>query len=150
MAGGTVGCFGLVTAAQNTDDKKQKANFMKLHKSFGLLMLGAIGARIGARLVSKAPRPLPAHRAQHLAASASHAALYAFMVFMPVSGVVMGCGPDTGAQRAHLLQGFNFKHVRYYGGAGLPFFGYKIPAAPKEQRDKGLAKDAWQWHKRVG
>lgn len=128
MAGGIIGCFGLVTAAQQTEDKKRKGQLMRLHKSFGLLMLGALGARIGARLLSRAPPPLPAHKAQHFAANASHAALYGMMVFMPASGVVMG----------------------YYGGAGLPFFGLKIPAAPKEQRDKALAKDAWVWHKRVG
>jgi len=91
-------------------------------------MLGAVGIRVGARLASRIPKPLPAPKLQHYAANTSHMAMYGMMVFMPVSGVVMG----------------------YYGGKGIPFFGLKIPGASKEDRDGKLAKNAWIWHKRVG
>jgi cytochrome b561 len=45
---------------------------------------------------------------------------------MPISGITMG----------------------YFGGKGLPFFGYTIPGA--EEKDGALAKSAFIWHKRAG
>ena len=48
------------------------------------------------------------------------------MTAMPVSGFIMG----------------------YYGGRGLPFFGYTIPGASK--RDGKLAGRAFKLHKQLG
>ena len=59
---------------------------------------------------------------ERLAASASHYAMYGFVIFMPVSGAVMGL----------------------YGGNGLPFFAGTIPALPKEYRNGQWAKLAYQ------
>ena len=48
---------------------------------------------------------------------------------MPVSGVAMG----------------------WYGGGGIPFFfGIKMPGAPAEQKNPGLAKLSYQYHKLAG
>ena len=57
----------------------------------------------------KIPALLPGATWEHMAAHATHAALYAGLIVMPASGVAMG----------------------YYGGKGLPFFGMTIPGASK-------------------
>lgn len=99
---------------------------MFYHKSSGLLMLGAIIARTGIALVSRAPPALPNPNLINLAGKWSHRTFYALMWFMPISGIVMG----------------------YYGGRGLPFFWTTIPGAKKA--DPSISKPAWLWHKRAG
>jgi cytochrome b561 len=71
-------------------DKKTKMDLMFAHKSLGLLMGGAIAARVGLRLSSKVPVLPEGNALMHLAANASHVAMYAFMLIMPATGVVMG------------------------------------------------------------
>ena len=63
--------------------------------------------RIALRLTTRIPAGLAGNIFEKVAANASHAAFYALMTFMPASGIAMG----------------------YYGGKGLPFFGYTIPGA---------------------
>ena len=63
--------------------------------------------RIALRLTTRVPAGLAGNIVEKVAANASHAAFYALMTFMPASGIAMG----------------------YYGGKGLPFFGYTIPGA---------------------
>lgn len=66
-----------------------------------------------------------------MAANASHYAFYGFMVTMPATGIAMG----------------------YFGGKGLPFFGYKIPGIPKKDRNsntKNIAKNSFKIHKQAG
>ena len=129
MGAGALGCMGLVKLAQNTDDKKEKISLMRLHKSIGLLMMGAIVPRIGLRLVSKVPLLPPGNFFEHALANISHASMYFFLLFMPMSGVAMG----------------------YFGAKGLPFFGTTIP--PKQNRTKSdgqLSKNAYKYHKLVG
>eukprot|EP00954_Amorphochlora_amoebiformis_P026487 1379528-Amorphochlora_amoeboformis.AAC.1 len=68
---------------------------------------------------------------KHYLASASHGIMYFFLVAMPVTGIAMG----------------------YYGGRGLPFFGYKIPGIAKEKRSKDtkkIAGNAYKIHKKLG
>ena len=128
MGGGILGAVGFVKMAQNTKDKKAKGNYMWYHKSFGLLAAGLLFPRIGLRFVSKVPALMPGPAWEHLAAKATHAAMYGFIAFMPISGVAMG----------------------YYGGKGLPFFWTKVPGASKENKNGKLAKTSYQWHKWVG
>ena len=118
-------CVGLVNLAQYQKGKK-KMNTMFYHKSFGLLAAGLMVPRLLIRLTSKIPSPIPGPVWEVMAAHATHAALYAFMIFMPVSGIVMG----------------------YYGGKGLPFFWTSIPGA--EKADGKIAKQAFENHKLVG
>lgn len=96
-----------------------KAYYMMLHKSIGLLVLGAIAARSFYRLTTKIPGHLPGSQIEHFGATASHNLLYFFMWFMPLSGVAMG----------------------YFGGKGLPFFGMTIPGA--SEPNGGIAKQAF-------
>lgn len=51
--------------------------------------------------------------------------MYGFITVMPTTGIVMG----------------------YYGGRGLPFFGYTIPGGEK---DTVLAGQAFKIHKQAG
>jgi len=126
MSAGLFTTIGTVLAAQNTQDKKAKADYMMYHKSFGLLMGGLILGRLGLRFGAKVPALPEGHAIERLGAHAGHLALYGMMVFMPASGVAMG----------------------YYGGKGLPFFGYTIPGA--EKANGAIAKSAYQYHKLAG
>ena len=142
MGGGALSCIGLVLLAQD-EGKKPKGEkdgkkigfYMKLHKSFGLCMLGLIPIRLAVRLGSQVP-PLPAGNAlEKIAANLSHAALYGLLVFLPVSGFTMG----------------------YFGGKGLPFFPDQggTVITPKSGEFGKAANGAWaKWayqnHKLAG
>lgn len=93
---------------------------MRIHKSFGTLMVALVVPRIALRLATKIPKPLPAPAWQHYAAQAGHVSLYGVMVFMPVSGIAMG----------------------YFGGKGIPFFFTDIAGA--ETPNGAIAKQAYQ------
>ena len=127
VGGGVLGCVGFVTAAQQcAKGNPRKGELMFLHKSCGLLVAVLMPARIAVRLATTAP-PLPAGTAlEHIAAHASHAALYAGMIAMPISGVAMG----------------------YFGGKGLPFFGTTFLEGPK--RDGKKAGQSYWLHKQIG
>jgi cytochrome b561 len=125
MAAGIGGCILTVKMAQDAKGDR-KGELMGIHKSFGLLMAAAIVPRVLIRLTSTIPKAVPGPTLEVLAGKAAHYALYAMMLFMPASGIAMG----------------------YYGGKGLPFFGWHIPGA--ETPDGSIAKPAYQWHKQVG
>ena len=67
---------------------------------------------------------------EHMAANASHALFYAYMLGMPATGIAMG----------------------YYGGKGVPFFGlYTIPGkADKTKEDGKFAGQMFKWHTQAG
>jgi cytochrome b561 len=125
MGGSVVACVGLVNVAQFYKGK-EKMNIMFYHKSFGLLAAGLIAPRILLRFASKIPAPVSGNAVEVFAAKAGHAALYAFMIFMPATGVAMG----------------------YFGGKGLPFFTTTIPGA--EKPDGKIAKQTFELHSKVG
>jgi len=116
---GILGCFGTVQAAMyTTKDYKPipgyvKGDLMNLHKSFGLLIGAAVVPRLAVRALSTAPAHLPGPYLLNLAADASHVLKYALMIAMPATGIAMG----------------------YFGGKGLPFFGYTIPGASAENKN---------------
>lgn len=56
------------------------------HKSFGITVLALMAVRLGWRLYSGAPKPLPAPKWQHVAANATHAAIYLLAFAIPLSG----------------------------------------------------------------
>lgn len=66
---------------------------MALHKAVGLTVLGLTAARLGWRLLHRAP-PLPAHTPgwERAAAHATHWTLYLLMVAMPLTGWLMVSG----------------------------------------------------------
>merc|ERR1711908_105998 len=102
---------------------------MMIHKSTGLLMCAALVPRIALRLASAKPPHLPGHSVEHLLATASHCLMYFFMTALPITGVMMG----------------------YFGGKGLPFFGYTIPGKESPSADdKKLAGNAFWVHKNSG
>ena len=125
IAGGTIGTFACVQIAQRVKGK-DKMYWMKLHKSLGLTVLALTAPRLLLRLTTKIPAPVPGSSLEQAAAAAGHAAMYGFLVFMPTTGFIMG----------------------YYGGRGLPFFGYTIPGAA--EKNTKLAGQAFGLHKQVG
>lgn len=125
IAGGTIGAFAAVQMAQRSKGP-DKMRYMNLHKSLGVTVLALTAPRLLLRLTTKIPAPVPGSSIEQLAAAAGHAAMYGFLVVMPTTGFVMG----------------------YYGGKGLPFFGYTIPGAA--ERDGKLAGRAFKLHKQLG
>lgn len=125
VAGSIITCVGLVNYAQLYKGKK-KMEIMYYHKSFGLLAAALVGPFIALRFGSKIPAPVAGSSLEVMAAKAGHIALYAFMTFMPITGIAMG----------------------YYGGKGLPFFTTTIPGA--EKADGDIAKQAFKLHSNIG
>lgn len=120
---------------EKTDPKtlEYRGKMMHLHESFGLLMLLAIVPRVGLRYAYRnaLPAHLPAPAWQRVASSISHGALYAGMVFMPVSGLAFG----------------------YFSCWGVPFFYWDVPGLPKEKytpRMKAIEDFFYVNHHRVG
>ena len=122
-----MGCVGTVLVAQQVKGK-QKGNLMFIHKSLGTLAGLLLAPRLIIRLASSAK--IPAHvagaRWEVWAGTATHLALYAFTIVLPISGIAMG----------------------YFGGKGLPFFFTTIPGA--EKANGAVAKQAFGIHKQAG
>ena len=89
-------------------EASNKYDLYPLHKSFGVLMLIALGLRITIRLqVSAPPLPKMLKAWEARAAHVGHIALYLLMLAVPVSGYVM-----SGS---------------YKDGHGIDFFGLMLP-----------------------
>ena len=133
MATGIGGCVLFVKIAQQYNfkgnTKEDKANigyYMRLHKSFGLMMAFLIIPRILVRRGSTLPPPVVGAAWEHMLAKIGHYSLYGFMLLMPITGVAMGV----------------------FGGKGLPFFSYTIPGLEKPV--PAVAKNAFKVHKQAG
>jgi cytochrome b561 len=101
------------------EQQQTKSTLMNLHKSFGVIMLGALTPRLYFRFASKVPAHLPGFFLEKLAAKTSHFLLYTAIFWMPFSGVMMG----------------------YFSGYGVPFFQWKfIQGADKKQAESSLYK----------
>lgn len=103
-------------------------SFMRqAHFSFGLSVLGLVGLRLWMRLRQPAPPihpPLPGW--QSLASRLFHAALYVFMIGMPLAGWF----------------------ILSLRGDPVPFFGLTLPPLAGENEDLGqLVRD---WHGDIG
>ena len=83
-----MGTVGLVmTEMRNSPDKIQ---LYDLHKSFGLTVLALVTLRLLWRLYAGTPRPVPGTpHWQERIASLTHAALYALVFAIPISGWVL-------------------------------------------------------------
>jgi cytochrome b561 len=98
--------------------------YFNLHKSLGLLVAAVILIRIGWRLRHAPPRPIMTPPWQAAAAKISHLALYACMVFMPLTG--------------YLGSAFN----KY----GVKFFGLPLPRwAWDDPRIRQIFVTAHEW-----
>eukprot|EP01084_Bolivina_argentea_P278084 474935_1 len=127
MAGGILSCIGLVEVKKRRPKGDPYIKpLMNYHKSIGMLMFGFIAVRIGLRGISKIPKPINGPKWMIYGGHASHIGLYSMMIFMPVTGFVMG----------------------FYGPRKIPFFGLTIPGA--KESNKVVAKWCYKWHKRVG
>ncbi len=92
---------------QELPNRPWKADVYALHKSFGLAVLAITVLRLLWRLVAGAPAPEPGTPAwQRWAAQATHGALYAILLAMPLSGWLYNSA-----------SGFPLK---FFGGFSLP------------------------------
>jgi cytochrome b561 len=81
----TLATVGLIMV--DMTNSPTKISVFQLHKSIGITVLALAALRLVWRLAHRAPAPVAGTpRWQHLAASGTHAALYAMMFVMPISG----------------------------------------------------------------
>merc|ERR1712076_271503 len=92
VGAGALSTVGLVIASQESypgwkectkEQAKAKGNLMFYHKSAGLLTAALVVPRIGLRLMSKLPAPLPGSAIERYLGDAAHYLMYAFMIVMP-------------------------------------------------------------------
>ncbi|MEL6477361.1 MAG: cytochrome b/b6 domain-containing protein [Pseudomonadota bacterium] len=120
---GNVGFQGLVEAV----GQDMTNQLYKYHKTFGVILLGLMLARVVCRLMLGSPaysEPLPLFN--RLASGAVHVALYAALLSMPILGWLA-----TAA-----------------GGFPVEFFNMKLPGLIG--KDPELAKLLFQWHGIMG
>ena len=97
------------------------------HFMLGLTVFALVWIRIGARLLWRAPAPVDRGPAwQRLAARATHLALYALMIGMPIAGWI----------------------ILSAEGKSIPFFGLELP--PLTASNQALAEQVEEVHKLVG
>jgi len=136
-AAGFLTVVGTVKVKQNVSSDtflgskgETQATLMMIHKSTAVVTAALFAPRILLKVATKAPGPLPGSGTiEHLASQISHSLLYAFMLVMPATGMAMG----------------------YYGGKGIPFYGYTIPGkADRTKEDGKFAGTMFKWHKWTG
>ena len=111
--------FYMTGLPRNTADR---AYFVNLHKSLGVLTLVLVVVRAGWRLSHKPP-PLPASTPawQQRGAALSHGLLYAAMLLQPVTG--------------YLMSSFGKFGVRFFG-VPLPVAGWPDPVVARMVRER--------------
>ena len=91
--------YVLAEAADELEDGPDKFATIANHKSFGMLILLLMLARIGWKLANRGlPQPVPMARPQQIAAAAGHGILYLLLLVLPLSGWMMSsaAGYPTG------------------------------------------------------
>lgn len=97
------------------------------HFMLGLAVLSLVIIRLIVRLSSRKPPITPEPPAwQRLLANATHFALYAFMLAMPLAGWI----------------------ILSASGKPIPFFGFELPALTGQS--KALAGQVKEWHESAG
>ncbi|CEL96885.1 unnamed protein product [Vitrella brassicaformis CCMP3155] len=128
MAAGIGICFVSVQAAYLSEGSTKEV-IMNIHNSVGILMGGTVLARLLVRGFTTAPPHVPGNMLETYGAIAGHWALYAFMLFMPLTGIGM----------------------YYLGGADVPFFNLKFPGLANPDKERMTwAKECFKKHKLVG
>lgn len=105
----------------------ERGAWMDLHKALGLSVFFLFWLRLGWRLSGPAPSPVITHVWQHRASVAVHWALYAVLLLMPLSGLLMS----------------------QFGGRPVSWFGlFEIPVLVSENKElasqiKEMHTDVW-------
>lgn len=111
------------------------AGAIPLHQSIGLSVLVLTGARIAWRLTHRPPRlPADLPRFERAAARASHAAFYALLLALPLSGWAMG---SAGREARYAMRWFGLfdvphlpvaAHTAAIGDSAHTVLGYAMAA----------------------
>jgi cytochrome b561 len=75
-------------------DTYAQFDLVQIHKSWGFVVFSLALVRLGWRWAQGAPDPLPMPRWQRRAAEGAHVALYALMLWMPLSGWLMASASE--------------------------------------------------------
>lgn len=125
--------LGLWAAEFSGDDVYRRFALTQLHKSWGIVAFALALARLGWRLVSPPPAPVPGTPAWAAAASrAAHFALYALLLAMPLSGWLMASASE----------------MREAYGIGVSAFGLvelPDPVAPADPALEALFRAVHGW-----
>ena len=88
----------------------------RLHKSFGVIIIGLFVLRVLLRLATKTPElPFEVKPIDAILAKLGHFGLYMFIIAVPVSGVIMSMA----------------------GGYGVKVFGYALPSFIEKDKELG-------------
>ncbi len=121
--------LGLLLLGYYLDELSYSANqftFLKLHKSFGLLILWLVALRIIWHRLSKKPKSLPNHaKWERILSKITHVFLYAALIGMPLSGWIMSMS----------------------GGYPVAFFGIEIPSYI--DKNATINKVSWAIHENL-
>ena len=112
--------------SQYGSEKKDKGEWMRRHKSMGLLTGMLAFPRIAIMLSSAKPSDFSKVPWEKALGKITHIGLYGFLFVMPVTGIAMG----------------------YFGGKGLPFFSTHFDGAAVP--NKTIAGNAFKVHHNVG
>jgi cytochrome b561 len=74
---------------ENLPLSPEKLKLYSWHKWMGITFLVMVGFRLAWKVLTPQPKPLPGPTWQHMAASVTHALMYALMVIIPLSGWIM-------------------------------------------------------------
>lgn len=107
------------------EDAPEKLQYILLHKSFGLVILGLVILMMLSRYLGQRPAyPENAPWYQNLLAKIVHFLLYACLLFMPIAGILM----------------------TVYGGRTLAIFTYPLPTPSFIHVNKPLAELFYKGH----
>lgn len=95
VAGAIVLQFVLANLADDAESRFREFVLLANHKSVGLTILGLVVLRLAWRFVAPLPPPLPMPHWQRIAANVSHGALYALLLFMPMTGWLMSSASNV-------------------------------------------------------
>lgn len=82
--------------AELAEDAPAGTGLLDLHRSIGITLLGLAALRLAWRFISPPPPPPPMARWQRLAAGGVHAAFYALLFALPLTGWMMSSAAGDG------------------------------------------------------
>ncbi|GMG82839.1 cytochrome b [Paralimibaculum aggregatum] len=133
------------------DDLIQRFNLTQMHKSWGVIVFALALLRILWRAVTPSPAPVPMPAWQKTAAQASHLALYALMIALPLTGWLMASSSPYNDADAYVQIRNEVRLTYLFGAETLAALGLEDALVwampdPYEPGDEALSKRFEQVH----